>query len=88
MNKRITSEEAIELKNSATTITALNARNQLKGRISAIIFGDVVSEVDVETPSGTVTAVVTTRSLNETGLHVGAKTIALFKATGVSIAKL
>lgn len=70
------------------TIKAINARNQFRGRISAIHFGEVVSEVDVETPAGVVTAVVTTRSLNELGLHVGAKTIALFKATGVSIAKL
>ena len=69
-------------------IQGINARNQFKGRITAVNFGDVVSEVDVETPSGTITAVVTTRSINELGLHVGAKTIALFKATGVSIAKL
>lgn len=77
-----------EARESRDAIEALNARNQLKGRISGIIFGDVVSEVDVETPSGTVTAVVTTRSLNEIGLHVGAKAIAVFKATGVSIAKI
>ena len=69
-------------------IQGINARNQFKGRIKSIIFGDVLSEIDVETPSGIVTAVVTTRSINELGLHVGSKTLALFKATGVSIAKL
>lgn len=31
------------------TIQAINARNQFKGRIKEIVFGDVVSEVDIET---------------------------------------
>jgi molybdopterin-binding protein len=70
------------------TILAINARNQFRGRIKEIIFGDVVSEVDIETPSGIVSAVITTRSINELGLHVGSKTIALFKATEVALAKL
>lgn len=70
------------------SIQGINARNQFPGRISAINFGDVLSEVDVETPAGTVTAVVVTQSLNELGLHVGSDTLALFKATGVSIAKI
>jgi molybdopterin-binding protein len=70
------------------TIQAINARNQFRGRIKEIIFGDVVSEVDIETPSGIVSAVITTRSINELGLHVGSKTIALFKATEVALAKL
>jgi molybdopterin-binding protein len=70
------------------TIKAINARNQFKGRIKGIVFGDVVSEVDIETQSGTVTAVITTRSINELGLHVGSKTLALFKATEVALAKL
>lgn len=70
------------------TIQAVNARNQFKGRIKAVNFGDVVSEVDIETPSGVVTAVITTRSINELGLHVGSKALALFKATEVALAKL
>ncbi len=70
------------------TIQAINARNQFRGRVKGIIFGEVVSEVDIETPSGTVTAVITTRSINELGLHVGSKAIALFKATEVALAKL
>jgi len=70
------------------TIQAINARNQFRGRIKNIIFGDVVSEVDIDTPSGTVTAVINTRSIHELGLHVGSKTLALFKATEVALAKL
>jgi len=69
-------------------IKAINARNQFRGRIKEIIFGDVVSEVDIETPSGTVTATITTRSINELGLQHGSKVLAVFKATEVAVAKL
>ena len=44
------------------SIQAINVRNQFKGKVREIIRGDVVSEVDVETPWGIVTSVITTRS--------------------------
>ncbi|HYQ91708.1 MAG TPA: molybdopterin-binding protein [Candidatus Competibacteraceae bacterium] len=70
------------------SIQAINARNQFRGTIKAIITGPVVSEVEVETPSGMiVTSVITTRSLNELGLAVGIEVIALVKATEVALAK-
>ena len=53
-----------------------------------IILGDVVSEVDVETPWGIVTSVITTRSVKDLGLQVGSEVVALVKSTEVSIAKL
>ncbi len=70
------------------SIQAINARNQFRGTIKAIITGPVVSEVEVETPSGIiVTSVITTRSLDELGLAVGTEVIALVKATEVALAK-
>jgi molybdopterin-binding protein len=69
-------------------IHSINVRNQFKGRIKEILVGPVVSEVDVDTPGGTVTAVITTRSINELGLQVGTEVLALIKATEVAIAKL
>lgn len=69
-------------------IHAVNVRNQFKGRIKEIITGPVVSEVDVETPAGIVTAVVTTRSVADLGLQVGSEVLALVKSTDVSVAKL
>jgi len=45
----------------ATGITAINIRNQFKGNIKEIIRGSVVSEVEVQTPFGIVTSVITTR---------------------------
>ena len=70
-------------------ITAINARNQFRGRIKEIIEGPVVSEVDVETPQGLiVTSVITTRSMKELDLVPGKEVIALVKSTEVLIAAL
>lgn len=70
-------------------ITAINVRNQFRGRIKEIVDGPVVSEVDVETPSGLiVTSVITTRSVRELQLAVGKEVVALVKSTEVSIATL
>lgn len=70
------------------SIQAINVRNQFKGKIREILRGDVVSEVDVETPWGIVTSVITTRSVDELKLAPGADVVALVKSTEVSIAKL
>lgn len=69
-------------------IQAINVRNQFRGRVKEIIRGDVVSEVDVETSSGIVTSVTTTRSVDELGLKPGSEVVALVKSTEVSIATL
>lgn len=70
------------------SIQSVNARNQFKGKVKEIILGTVVSEVDVETPYGVVTSVITTRSVKDLQLEVGTEVVALVKATEVSIAKL
>lgn len=70
------------------SIQAINVRNQFRGKIKEIIAGPVVSEVDVETPAGIVTSVITTRSIRDLGLVIGTEVVALVKATEVSIAKL
>ncbi|RTL33560.1 MAG: transporter [Burkholderiales bacterium] len=71
------------------SITAINVRNQFRGKIKEVIEGPVVSEIDVETPAGLiVTSVITTRSVKELGLVPGKEVIALIKATEVSIAAL
>lgn len=70
------------------SITAINVRNQFRGKVKEIIRGPVVSEVDVDTPFGIVTSVITTRSVDELELKVGAEVVALVKSTEVSIARL
>lgn len=70
------------------SIQAINVRNQFRGQLKEIIRGDVLSEIDVETPAGIVTSVITTRSVDSLGLKIGSEVVALVKATEVSIAKL
>jgi molybdopterin-binding protein len=69
-------------------LLAVNVRNQLRGKIKAILWGDVVSEIEVETTSGLITSVITTRSIKELALDVGSEVLALVKATDVAIAKI
>jgi sulfonate transport system ATP-binding protein len=70
------------------SIVAINARNQFKGKVKEIIRGPVVSEVDVDTPAGIVTSVVTTRSIDDLGIKVGSEVLTVFKSTEVLLAKL
>ncbi len=70
------------------SIQAINVRNQFRGKIREIVRGDVVSEIDVDTPAGIVTSVITTRSVDELGLKPGVEVVALVKSTEVSIATL
>lgn len=69
-------------------LLAVNVRNQLRGKIKNIVFGDVVSEVEVETSAGIVTSVITTRSIRELALDKGSEVLALVKATDVALAKV
>lgn len=70
------------------SIVAVNTRNQFSGKVINILIGKVVSEVEIETPAGVISAVVTTRSIQNLGLKVGDPALALFKATEVMVAKL
>ena len=70
------------------SIQAINVRTQFRGKVKEIITGDVVSEIDVETPWGIVTSVITTRSVKDLDLKIGSEVVALVKSTEVSIAKL
>ena len=60
-------------------------RNRLRGTVSEITSDKVVSEVIIETTAGTISAVITTRSVRELQLKVGDEIDAIIKATNVSI---
>jgi molybdopterin-binding protein len=77
-----------EIGETVMALIAINVRNQLRGTIKAVVWGDVVSEVEVETAAGIVTSVITTRSIKELKLEIGSEVLALIKATDVSIAKI
>ncbi len=69
-------------------LIAVNVRNQLRGKIKEILWGDVVSEIEIETAAGIIASVITTRSVKELALQKGTEVLALVKATDVSIAKI
>ena len=60
-------------------------RNRLNGTIREIVSDQVVSEVTVDTAAGTISAVITTRSVQELKLKVGDQIDAIIKATNVSL---
>ena len=66
----------------------VNTRNQFRGTVVRINDGPVVSEVEMETQAGIITAVVTSSSIRSVDLRVGDEAVALFKATEVLIGKL
>lgn len=70
------------------SIASINPRNQFRGAVSHITFGPVISEVEVQTTSGIVTSLVSTRALETLQLHIGSEVIAFVKATDVALATL
>ncbi|AOJ28047.1 TOBE domain-containing protein [Burkholderia seminalis] len=65
----------------------VSARNQLRGRVEAVVAGAVNSEVTLALDGGgTLTAVVTHDSVAALQLDVGRPAIALFKASSVILA--
>lgn len=68
-------------------VDSVNVRNQIKGQISAIINGDpVLSEVQINTAFGIVTATVSARSIEEYGFEVGSEVLALVKSNEIALA--
>lgn len=70
------------------SISGVNTRNQFRGKVVAIHRSPVVSEIEIETPAGLISAVVTSSSIERLGLRIGDEALALFKATEVMVAKL
>ncbi len=72
--------------------TKLSARNQMKGKISSIKKGTVVSRVELElTPSSKpvkITSIITNDAVEELNLKPGDQVAAIIKSTEVMIEKL
>ena len=60
-------------------------RNRLQGTVREIISDKVVSEVIIDTSAGTISAIITTRSVQELALQLGDTVDAIIKATNVSV---
>jgi molybdopterin-binding protein len=69
-------------------VVAINSRNQFRGKVLEVIAGPVVSEVVVETASGEMSAVVSTRSVQDLDIKPGVEVLTVVKATDVLLGKL
>ena len=64
----------------------MSARNQLKGKITAVKPGSVMAEVVVELPDGQqIVSVITLTSAQDLNLRVGDDVVAIIKSTDVMI---
>ena len=66
---------------------SISARNQLEGKISDIVMGDVMAEVTMQVGENVIDAIITRRSAEELKLKKGDAVIAVIKATEVMVSK-
>jgi molybdopterin-binding protein len=66
---------------------SISARNQLKGKISGIVLGDVMAEISIRVGQNMIDAIITRRSAEELKLKKGDTVIAVIKATEVMVSK-
>jgi len=65
----------------------ISARNQLRGKITAISLGGVMAEIRLQIGKQEVVSVITRASVDRLGLRVGDEAVAIIKATEVMIGK-
>jgi molybdopterin-binding protein len=66
---------------------SISARNQLKGKITQIVLGDVMAEITIRVGQNIIDAIITRRSAEELKLKKGDTVIAVIKATEVMVSK-
>jgi molybdopterin-binding protein len=65
----------------------ISARNQLRGKVTAVSFGGVMAEVRLDIGGQDLVAVITRASAERLGIKVGTDAVAIIKATEVMIGK-
>jgi molybdopterin-binding protein len=65
----------------------ISARNQLTGRITEILLGEVMAHVSVRVGKNTIESVITRRSAEQLGLKKGDTVTAIIKSTEVMLMK-
>jgi molybdopterin-binding protein len=66
---------------------SISARNQLKGKVTEIILGDVMAHVTIRVGQNLIDSVITRKSADELNLKKGDAVIAVVKATEVMVSK-
>jgi len=65
----------------------ISARNQLRGKVTAVKLGTIMAEVTLQIAGQEVVAAVTRSSVERLGLKVGDDAVAIIKATEVMVGK-
>ena len=65
----------------------ISARNQLRGRVTAISFGGVMAEIRLRVSDQDLVSVITRASAERLGIQVGDEILAIIKATEVMLGK-
>jgi len=66
---------------------AISARNQLKGKITEIVLGNVMAHITIRVGQNLIDSVITRKSAEELKLKKGDNVTAIIKATEVMVIK-
>jgi len=66
---------------------SISARNQLKGKVTEVILGDVMAHITIRVGQNLIDSVITRKSADELNLKKGDSVIAVVKATEVMVSK-
>jgi len=66
---------------------SISARNQLKGKITEVISGDVMTHLTIRVGQNLIESVITSKSAKEMKLKKGDSVVAVVKATEVMVSK-
>jgi molybdopterin-binding protein len=66
---------------------SISARNQLKGKVTEVVLGDVMAHVTIRVGQNLIDSVITRKSADELKLKKGDTVIAVVKATEVMVSK-
>jgi molybdopterin-binding protein len=66
---------------------AISARNQLKGKITEIVLGNVMAHITIRVGQNLIDSVITRKSAEELKLKKGDNVTAVIKATEVMVIK-
>ena len=66
---------------------AISARNQLKGKITEIVLGNVMAHITIRVGQNLIDSIITRKSAEELKLKKGDNVTAVIKATEVMVIK-
>jgi molybdopterin-binding protein len=66
---------------------SISARNQLRGKVTEVILGDVMAHITIRIGQNLVDSVITRKSAEEMKLKKGDTVVAVVKATEVMVSK-